>query len=64
MAILDTDFMKVQISYASPCTVEKKDVEGFRQRLLKSGNKRDYAIVTLYAYSGLRRSECVNLKQD
>ena len=62
--ILNADFMKVQIQYASPCTVEKKDVEVFRQRLLEGGNKRDYAIVTLYAYSGLRRSECVNLLLD
>lgn len=62
--ILNADFMKVQVQYASPCTVEKKDVEAFRQRLLEGGNKRDYAIVTLYAYSGLRRSECVNLLLD
>lgn len=61
-AVLDNDFMKIQIQYASPCTVEKKDVEAFRQRLLESGDKRDYAIVTLYAYSGIRRSECVNIK--
>ena len=62
--VLDADFMKVQLQYASPCTVEKKDVESFRQRLLEGGNKRDYAIVTLYAYSGMRRSECVNLRLD
>ena len=61
-AVLDSDFMKIQIQYASPCTVEKKDVEAFRQRLLEGGSKRDYAIVTLYAYSGIRRNECVNLK--
>lgn len=64
MVILNSDFMKIQIQYASPCTVEKKDVEAFRQRLLEGGNKRDYAIVTLYAYSGIRRSECVNLRLD
>lgn len=29
-AVLDSDFMKIQIQYASPCTVEKKDVEAFR----------------------------------
>lgn len=63
-AVLDSDFMKIQIQYASPCTVEKKDVEAFRQRLLEGGNKRDYAIVTLYAYSGIRRSECVNIKLE
>ena len=63
-AVLPNDFMKIQLQYASPCTVTKKDVEIFRQRLLESGSKRDYAIVTLYAYSGIRRSECVNLKLD
>lgn len=62
--VLKNDFMKIQVQYASPCTIMKKDVEAFRQRLLESGNKRDYAIVTLYAYSGIRRSECVNLKLD
>lgn len=62
--IRDKDFMKIQIQYASPCTVEKKDVEAFRQRLLQSGSKRDYAIVTLYAYTGIRRTECINLKLD
>lgn len=61
-AVVDSDFMKIQIQYASPCIVEKKDVEAFRQRLLESGSKRDFCIVTLYAYSGIRRSECVNLK--
>ena len=56
--------MKIQLQYASPSTVTKKDVEAFRQRLLESGSKRDYAIVTLFAYSGIRRSECANLRLD
>lgn len=64
LTVLKNDFMKIQVQYANPCTVEKKDVEAFRQRLLEGGSKRDYAIVTLYAYSGMRRSECVNLKLD
>ena len=58
------DFMKIQLQYASPSTVTKKDVEAFRQRLLESGSKRDYAIVTLFAYSGIRRSECTALKVE
>lgn len=37
-------------------------MEAFRQRLLESGSKRDFCIVTRYAYSEIRRSECVNLK--
>lgn len=62
--ILKNDFMKIQLQYASPSTVTKKDVEAFRQRLLESDSKRDYAIVTLFAYSGIRRSECADLKLD
>lgn len=62
--VLKNDFMKIQVQYASPSTVTKKEVEAFRQRLLESGNKRDYAIVTLFAYSGIRRSECADLKLD
>lgn len=62
LVIQDQDFMKVQVQYANPCTVEKKEVEAFRQRLLESGNKRDYAIVTLCTYTGIRRSELINLK--
>lgn len=62
LVILDQDFLKAQSRYANPCTVEKKDVEAFRQRLLESGNKRNYAIVTLVAYTGIRREELVNLK--
>ncbi|WP_322202068.1 tyrosine-type recombinase/integrase [Acutalibacter intestini] len=62
--VLKNDFMKIQLQYASPSTVTKKDVEALRQRLLESGSKRDYAIVTLFAYSGIRRSECANLKLD
>lgn len=64
MMVLHADFMKVQLQYASPSTVDKKDVEAFRQKLLEKGNKRNYAIVTLYAYTGLRRSECVGLRLE
>ena len=62
--VLKNDFMKIQLQYASPSTVTKKDVKTFRQRLLESGSKRDYAIVTLFAYSGIRRSECAALRVE
>ena len=64
MAVLDSDFMKVQIQYASPCSIDKKGVEAFRQKILESGSKRDYAIVTLFASRIMSRSECANLKLD
>lgn len=62
--VLKNDVMKIQLQYASPSTITKKDVEAFRQRLLESGSKRDFAIVTLYAYTGIRRTELVNLKLE
>lgn len=46
MVVLDGDFMKIQIQYASPCAAEKKDVEAFRQRLLEGGNKRNHVLGT------------------
>lgn len=43
--VLKNDFMKIQLQYASPSTVTKKDVEAFRQRLLESGSKRDWVLI-------------------
>jgi len=58
------DYMKVQQQYASLAKVAYRDVEKFRQLVLDSGNKRNYAIVTLLAYAGLRISEALNLKMN
>jgi integrase/recombinase XerD len=62
MVITKKDYVKVQQQYASLAKVEFKDVEKFRQMILDSGNKRNYAIVSLLAYAGLRISEALNLK--
>lgn len=56
------DYIKIQKEYISPATLTKLDVETFRQRILESKNKRDYAIVTLLAYSGMRISEALDIK--
>jgi len=56
------DYLKIQAEYASPAIAEKSDVEAFRQKVLENESKRDYAIVTLLAYSGMRISEATNLK--
>lgn len=58
------DFLKVQQSYANPSTLSKQQVEEFRQRILVERGKRDYAIVTILAYAGLRISEALDLKID
>lgn len=62
IVINKNDFVKVQIDYANPCTIEKKDVEKFRQMILEAGDRRLYALATLLAYGGLRISEALNIK--
>lgn len=55
------DYLKIQTSYASPSTISREQVESFRQRVLEGSGKRNYAIVTVMAYAGLRISECLAL---
>ncbi len=62
IVITKRDYIKVQYQFASPATVSKKEVEAFRQRHLENESKRDYAIVTIMAYAGLRILEVLNLK--
>lgn len=45
------DYLKVQLAYANPSTVDKDEVEAFRQRVLVGDGARNYAIVT---HTGLR----------
>lgn len=62
LVIEKSDFVKVQQQYASLAKVEFQDAEMFRQLVLDSGKARNYAIVTVLAYGGLRISETLNLK--
>lgn len=55
------DNIKIQNQYASPSIISKPDVEQFRQTILVNQGKRDYAIVTIMAYAGLRISEVLNI---
>lgn len=64
LVIYKKDYFKIQTPFINPATVNKKDVESFRQSILETGNRRNYALVTLLAYSGLRISEAINLKLD
>lgn len=63
-AISKKDMLKLQTQYASLATVGLADVEKFRQLVLESDSKRNYAIVSLLAYCGLRISECLNIGID
>ena len=58
------DYLKVQTAYASPSTVDRGEVERFRQEILENNGIRDYAIVTILAYAGLRISECLALRVE
>lgn len=62
IVINDKDFIKIQRQRINPCTIDKTDVEEFRQKILINESKRDYAIVTILAYAGLRISECLSIK--
>lgn len=54
--------MKIQREYASPATFGIEEVNRLRQAALEHGNKRDYALINLLAFAGLRISEALNLK--
>lgn len=64
IVITKKDFIKVQTQVASLATIDKKDVEAFRQKVLENEGLRNYSIVTIMAYTGLRISEVLNLKLD
>nr|WP_256237104.1 site-specific integrase [Bacillus sp. EB600] len=64
MVLTKKNYVKIQQQYASLAKVEYKDLEKFRQMILDSGNKRNYALITLLAYAGLRISEALNLKME
>ncbi|SDN47169.1 tyrosine-type recombinase/integrase [Acetanaerobacterium elongatum] len=61
IVVYKSDNIKIQQQYASLSIVTKQEVEQFRQTILINQGKRDYAIVTLLAYAGLRISEVLDL---
>lgn len=60
--IFKTDMMKVQTPYVSPTQITDIDVKKFLQDVLEDENKRNYAIVILLSYTGLRISEALSIK--
>ena len=60
------DLVNVQTRLIAPTNITKKEVEEFRQIILQSEGytaKRNYAIVTILAYAGLRISECLSMRK-
>ena len=62
IVLTDNDFIKIQKQHINPCKVNASDIERFRQQILENETKRDYAIVTIIIYIGLRISECLNIQ--
>lgn len=58
------DNIKIQNQIANPTDITKQEVEAFRQKILENETKRDYAIITIMAYAGLRISEVLNIRMS
>ncbi len=54
--------IKVQNQYTSPAQFDTKEINKFIQSILEEGNPRNYALVILLAYTGLRISEALNIR--
>ena len=62
IVIHKNDKKKIQQQYASPAIHTEQEVQRFIQSVLESQNKRDYTLVNLLAYTGLRISEALHLE--
>ena len=65
VVILKKDMCKIQAEFANPTDITKDDVKKFFDSVKNSGSKtalRDFAIVYLLAYTGIRISECLNIQ--
>lgn len=67
IVVTKRDLIKIQSEIVSPTSITKKEIEEFRQIVLQSDGcaaKRNFAIVTILAYAGLRITECLNLRKS
>lgn len=66
IVISKADYIKIQENAINPTEITKEDIEAFRQRILQSEGThalRNYTIVTIMMYTGLRISEVLRLKK-
>ena len=67
IVILKSDYIKIQENAINPTEITKEDIEAFRQRVLQGGGThalRNYTMITLMMYTGLRISEVLRLKRS
>lgn len=62
IVITKKDMIKIQAQGTNPTDIDKSDVEKFRQQVLEQEGIRNYCIVTIMAYAGLRISETLDVK--
>ena len=66
IVISESDYIKIQENAINPTEITREDIEAFRQRILQSEGThalRNYTIVTVMMYTGLRISEVLRLKK-
>lgn len=66
IVITKADFIKIQENGINPTEITREDVEAFRERIFQSEgihSLRNYTIVTILMYTGLRISEVLRLKK-
>jgi integrase/recombinase XerD len=54
--------LKIQQEFASPAVINEKDVNQLRQVILEQGSQRDFTLINLLAYTGIRISEALSIK--
>jgi len=57
-----SDFVRIQSSSASLAKASEQDVRRFIQDILENESRRDYTLVVLLAYTGLRISEALDIQ--
>ena len=70
IVVTEDDIIPVQKSGVNPCKVTQKEIQEFRQNILEYESrslnnfetKRNYCMVTILQYCGLRISECISIE--
>ncbi len=64
IVIRSNDRLKIQADYLSPTKVSEREVGSFMQDVLENESKRNYTIVVVLRYTGMRISEALGSKVD
>lgn len=64
LVVFDSDYIKIQKSFLSPVRIKIDEILEFIQYVLEQGNTRNYAMVILFAYTGVRISELNAIQLD